>query len=211
MRCVQCGTQCVSYHWMCCAHRHAAAAGMKSRAVTEPEFLRELVFDFPSTPRERHEFEARFRFVAAVWRRRPSRRRAFMLRTYGLVGHTHIAMGVPRDTLVDFSCALVDFWCLHLASFPALVPACVERVRSWYAEFACDVRTIMRAERMVIALRAHGKHTVLLFHELVVAFPFPLDAVLRIYQAYLRACMTHEIEQLSGSFGSVGVSPRSET
>ena len=162
---------------------------MKSRRVTEPEFLRELVFKFPPTPRERAEFEARFRFVAAVWQRTPARRRKFMLRTYGLVGHTHIAMGVHRDVLVDFSCALVDFWCLHLPSMPALIHACVERVRSWYAELAAsDVRTMLRAERMVLSLRAHGEHTVLLFHELVVAFPrVPLDAVLRIYQTYLRS------------------------
>ena len=160
---------------------------MLSRRVTEPEFLRELVFKFPRTPRERREFEARFRFVAAVWQRRPARRRAFLLRTYGLVGRTHIAMGVPPGLLVDFACALVDFWCVHLPSIPALAPACVERVRAWYVELSADVATMLRAERMVLALRAHGTHTFLLFHELVVAFRrVPLDAVLLIYHAYLR-------------------------
>ena len=188
MRCVECGTRCVSYHWMCCAHRHKAAEAMKARRVTETEFLRELVFNFPRTARERPEFEARFIFVAAVWQRTPARRRMFLLRTYGLVGHTHIAMGVDRDVLVELSCALVEFWGLHVNTIPELAHACVDRVRSWYAELASwDVRTMLRAERMVVALREQGKHTVLLFHELVVALALPSDAVLRIYHEYLRA------------------------
>ena len=189
MRCVVCGVRCVAYHWMCCAHRRDEAAHMKSRRVTEPEFLRELVFKFPATARERPEFEARFRFVAAVWQRAPRRRRRFLLGIYGLLGHTHITMGVPKETLVGFSCSLVDFWCAHLPTIPTLRPACAERVLAWYTELATsDVRTMMRAERMVLSLRAHGTHTVLLFHELVVALPrVPPDAVLRIYHEYLRA------------------------
>jgi hypothetical protein len=187
MRCVACGTRCVSYHWMCCAHRHEAAACMKARRVTEPEFLRELVFKFPRTARGRAEFEARFIFVAAVWQRTPARRRVFLLRTYGLVGHTHIAMGVDRDVLVELSCALVDFWSLHVRPIPEIAQACVDRVALWYAEIAAwDVRSMMRAERMVVALRAQGRHTVLLFHELAVALArVPPDAVLRIYHEYL--------------------------
>ena len=166
---------------------------MKARRVTEPEFLRELVFKFPRTARGRAEFEARFIFVAAVWQRAPARRRTFLLRTYGLVGHTHIAMGVERRELVELTCALVEFWGLHVNTVPELARACVDRVRWWYAELAAwDVRTMMRAERMVVALREQGKHTVLLFRELVVALSrVPWDAVLRVYHAYLALWAAH--------------------
>ena len=191
MRCVACGVRCVAHHWLCAEHRRAAAAPMRQMHVTESDFLRELVFKFPESVCARAEFVARFRFVALVWQCRPRTRRRLLLRIYGLVGKTRIAMGVPRDELVDLACALVAFWCAHLPAHPALAPACVERVTSWYAELAAtEMHTMMRAERMVRALRtALGDPTILLFCELAVALlpVVPIDVVLRVYQAYLRA------------------------